>query len=236
MTNQVAQPKDTKRADELRQTAAHVFYKNGYAGTSVQDLADAMGILKGSIYHHVKSKQDLLFEIVKGIHDEGPVRVAAIRKLRADPNLKFCLFVYIGVEFTLTKREQVAIFLNDYRYLGENHKLRLRRRRRIYSKFLSTLIREGIAQGLFHDDLDPQLSARAIIGALNALCFSRRDQDVHRLALHYAAQMARSLFIEPLNPDRLFEEYVEPILGDFRVFYEQETRDKISAKENDQQA
>jgi TetR/AcrR family transcriptional regulator, cholesterol catabolism regulator len=51
--------------EEIIAAAAKVFQTKGYHAATVQDIADAVGILKGSLYHHVKSKEDLLYLIVK---------------------------------------------------------------------------------------------------------------------------------------------------------------------------
>ena len=53
--------------EEIIAAAAKVFQTKGYHAATVQDIADAVGILKGSLYHHVKSKEDLLYLIVNGI-------------------------------------------------------------------------------------------------------------------------------------------------------------------------
>ena len=51
--------------EEIIAAAARVFQRKGYHAATVQDIADAVGILKGSLYHHFKSKDDLLYLIVK---------------------------------------------------------------------------------------------------------------------------------------------------------------------------
>ena len=51
--------------EEIIAAAARVFQRKGYHAATVQDIADAVGILKGSLYHHFKSKDDLLYFIVK---------------------------------------------------------------------------------------------------------------------------------------------------------------------------
>ena len=50
------------RKEELSRQAARLFAEKGYHGTSIGDLADSMGVQKGSLYAHIDSKQDLLYE------------------------------------------------------------------------------------------------------------------------------------------------------------------------------
>ena len=51
-------------------TAARIFYERGYANASVQDVAEALGILKGSLYHYIDTKEDLLFRLLDETQDE----------------------------------------------------------------------------------------------------------------------------------------------------------------------
>src|SRR5690606_22895962 len=53
-----------QRWDEIIEAAADVFYRKGYEGASLQDIASAVGLLKGSIYYYIDTKEDLLFELV----------------------------------------------------------------------------------------------------------------------------------------------------------------------------
>src|SRR5690242_21930048 len=60
-----------RRQQEIVEAAARVFHEKGYESTSIQDIADAVGILKGSLYYYITSKEDLLFEIIRGVHEEA---------------------------------------------------------------------------------------------------------------------------------------------------------------------
>lgn len=62
-------PQRYDRYEVLIESAAEIFRDHGYDGTSLQQIADAVGILKGSLYHYIKSKEDLLFAIIKRNHD-----------------------------------------------------------------------------------------------------------------------------------------------------------------------
>src|SRR5262250_1258901 len=58
-------PAPHRRRDQIFQAAIDLFAAKGYHATSMQDIADALGIQRGSLYHHIESKEDLLFEIMK---------------------------------------------------------------------------------------------------------------------------------------------------------------------------
>src|SRR5579871_5483796 len=58
-----------KREAEVVSAAADIFYERGYASATVQDVADALGLLKGSLYYYIESKEDLLYRLMGEIHD-----------------------------------------------------------------------------------------------------------------------------------------------------------------------
>ena len=60
----MAQAKES-RADQLLETATLLFKEKGYHNTSMQDLADALGMQKGSLYYYIESKEDLLREVLE---------------------------------------------------------------------------------------------------------------------------------------------------------------------------
>jgi AcrR family transcriptional regulator len=67
-----------KRADEIFEAAVKVFYERSYAGANVQDVADEVGILKGSLYHYIATKEDLLFWLFEVVHEQvEAIKVAA---------------------------------------------------------------------------------------------------------------------------------------------------------------
>src|ERR671934_2825921 len=77
------------RREELTREAARLFAEKGYHGTSIGDLAEAMGVQKGSLYAHIESKQDLLYETMRdgaaafhGALDAIPERLPAVEKVR----------------------------------------------------------------------------------------------------------------------------------------------------------
>src|SRR5947207_409360 len=70
-----------RRQQEILEAAARVFHEKGYESTSIQDIADEVGILKGSLYYYIRSKEDLLYEIIRDIHDDAIAYVGHIDSL-----------------------------------------------------------------------------------------------------------------------------------------------------------
>jgi AcrR family transcriptional regulator len=60
-----------------------VFYAKGYDAASLQDIADRLGMLKGSLYYYIQSKEDLLYDVIKAAHEEGLATIESLAAGRA---------------------------------------------------------------------------------------------------------------------------------------------------------
>src|SRR3954468_14169102 len=99
-----------KRDREVLDAAARVFYERGYANASVQDVADELGILKGSLYHYIETKEDLLSRLPAETPDDAPRildDVGAATEL--DPIDRLRLYVRRQVEFNMDNLVRVSV-------------------------------------------------------------------------------------------------------------------------------
>src|SRR5918911_592508 len=106
----------SSRRSELTRQAARLFAEKGYHGTSIGDLADAMGVQKGSLYAHIESKADLLWEVARegaaAFHaalDAVPEDVPATEKIR----LALRAHLRVGAE----QLDVATVFVREWRYL-----------------------------------------------------------------------------------------------------------------------
>src|SRR5213593_4425448 len=104
------------RKSELTRQAARLFAEKGYHGTSIGDLAQAMGVQKGSLYAHIDSKQDLLYETMRdgatafhGALDAIPEQLAATEKIR--------LALRAHLRIVSEQLEVATVFVREWRYL-----------------------------------------------------------------------------------------------------------------------
>src|SRR6195952_1565035 len=74
-----------ERWSELIEVATDVFYAKGYDAASLQDIADRLGMLKGSLYYYIQSKEDLLFDVISTVHQEGIASLRARTEAVGDP-------------------------------------------------------------------------------------------------------------------------------------------------------
>lgn len=156
----------TPREEEILAAAARMFREKGYHGTSVRDIAESVGLLKGSLYHYIRSKEELLARLFEGAL-EGTVReleTIAARDAPAADRLRDMVTAYVGS--VTDNLDAVALYLREWRSLPANELARVRTRRRAMRTIFEDVIADGIRAREFATS-DAKLSALAILGMCN---------------------------------------------------------------------
>ncbi len=152
----------TRRA-ELLQIAAGLFAEKGFKNTTVRDIADAAGILSGSLYHHFDSKESMVDEILRTFQEELFGQYDDILGGDLDPRAKLEQAVLVSFEAIDKHRDEVAIFQNEAAYLLTFDRFAyLADRNRQSQQVWLTLLRAGVDAGVLRDDLDLELTYRFI--------------------------------------------------------------------------
>lgn len=157
----------TGRAAEIRRTAARIFHEKGYDATSIQDIADAVGILKGSLYYYIDTKEDLLFDVIKAAHEQGLRDVAVWRDSDARPAVKLRAAIECHVASNLNNLAGVGVFFQDFRSLGPERRAEIVQDRDFYDHTLLGLVEKGQMEGEFNPDVNPKLAVMAMLGMMN---------------------------------------------------------------------
>jgi TetR/AcrR family transcriptional regulator, cholesterol catabolism regulator len=161
----IAKPR--RRDAEVLDAAAEIFYERGYATATVQDVADSLGMLKGSLYYYIDSKEDLLYRLLNGIHDgvdEVLVAVEAEAGLTAIERLE--LYVKRAVEYNARNLKKVSVYYHDIDQLTGARRKEILARRRGHEDHVATLIRQAQADGDAVADLDAKLLTNCVFGTV----------------------------------------------------------------------
>ena len=175
------------RRSELTREAARLFAERGYHGTSIGDLAKAMGVQKGSLYAHIDSKQDLLYEAMRegaeAFHaalDEVP------DDLRVTDRIRLALRAHLRV--VAEQLDIATVFVREWRYLEGDRAAEFLAERRRYEERFRALFREGRELGELRTDLDDQAAALLVLSAANwAYTWLPADADTNSLADRFFA-------------------------------------------------
>lgn len=151
------------RRDELLAIAAKLFAERGFKNTTVRDIADAAGILSGSLYHHFDSKESMVDEILSTFQEELFASYDAVLSSDVDARTKIEQAVRLSFEAIDRHPHEVAIFQNEADYLGTFPRFAYLEKRNNQSRQVwLTLLKEGIASGALRKDLDTDLTYRFI--------------------------------------------------------------------------
>jgi TetR/AcrR family transcriptional regulator, cholesterol catabolism regulator len=154
------------RRSELTRQAARLFAEKGYHGTSIGDLAEAMGVQKGSLYAHIESKADLLWEVARegaeAFHaalDEIPDELPATEKIR--------LALRAHLRVVAEQLDVATVFVREWRYLSGERRDTFVAERRRYEERFRALFREGRELGELRTDLDDATATLLALSAAN---------------------------------------------------------------------
>jgi TetR/AcrR family transcriptional regulator, cholesterol catabolism regulator len=156
-----------RRKQEIVDAAARVFHEKGYESTSIQDIADEVGILKGSLYYYIESKEDLLYEILRSVHDEALQAIETAVEQETEPLDKIRAFITALVTYHTENLVRIGVFFHDFRSLRPERRVAIVRERDRYDRLLRTIIRQGQEDGTICVDVDPKFTALAILGMVN---------------------------------------------------------------------
>ncbi|MER7113478.1 TetR/AcrR family transcriptional regulator [Saccharomonospora azurea] len=160
---------DPERFREIVEAAAEVFLEKGYSATSIQDISDRVGILKGSLYHYVRSKEDFLYRIIKDVYDEAIADIRKVSELEAEPLEKLAEFIRLHVRFAASHLTAYTIQLREFEQLSAERREEIRRGGETYVEALQVILEEAQEEGVVDGSLDPRLASIIITGELNSM-------------------------------------------------------------------
>ena len=155
-----------KRYRAILERAARLIYDRGYDATSMQDIADAAGLTKAGLYHHVDSKEALLLAIMHYGMDLFEERVLTKVADIADPlaRLRECMARNVAL-VTDAPSKEVTIILHEHQTLTGAARKAINGRKKQYVRFLEGSFREATARGQIRA-VDPTIAAFSFLGVV----------------------------------------------------------------------
>jgi AcrR family transcriptional regulator len=158
-----------ERWEELLAAATELFLEKGYDRTTLKDIADRVGILKGSIYHYIKSKEDLRAHLLRDVHETGLRKMSALANGQEDPLTRLYNMIVAHVFEVCRNWAKMAVFLHEIRRLPPQQKREILSDEHAYRRFFQAVIAESQALGLIRAQVDPMLAAVYAISSLNSI-------------------------------------------------------------------
>jgi AcrR family transcriptional regulator len=159
---------------EILRTAARLFQQRGYDATSMNDVAAALKLSKGGLYHHFQSKDEILFEIMNHALDITQQRVLNPVRGMADPEERLRALIRLHIEVVLSPRDrEITVMLHENHPLPPALRRRINGRKKEYIRFLENLMAEvqrnarERSQNKAHGKVSPRAAAFALLGMIN---------------------------------------------------------------------
>lgn len=146
---------DRPTAQRILDSAADVFYRKGFANSSVQEIADAVGILKGSLYYYIDSKDDLLARLIETLQLENLALIDEVAgRHDLEPLERLRLYVERQALFNIRNIPRITLYYRDLDLLPEVRRKSIVDGRVRFERFVSSLVSEAIAAGQVPEDAD----------------------------------------------------------------------------------
>jgi AcrR family transcriptional regulator len=152
------------RTAEIVEKAAELFAERGFDATSIQDIAEAAGIRKASVYAHVTQKDDLLRIIFEDYIAVAVDNAQSVYASDATATAKLTEIVRFLFGSIGRYRSHVAVFLQESRYLDSVGFEEVRRRRDVWERTVVAILRDGMESGEFRRSAHPRIQAFLLVG------------------------------------------------------------------------
>ena len=158
-----------KTMEAIRKAGLRLIFEHGYSAMSLRQLAAAVGIQAGSLYNHISTKQELLFDLVQDHINELLRELDLALQDKQHPAEKLSAFVAFHVTYHMTKKREVFIANSELRSLEPKNYDAIVKLRRTYERRLADILAEGVSEGVF-EVVDIQVATFAILALLTGIC------------------------------------------------------------------
>ncbi len=155
-----------QRREALRAAAERLFAQRGYLATSVRDIAEAVEIQAGSLYAHIDSKDDLLWEIVVRAADRFFEAIQPVFESQLVTTEKLRRLIAAHVQVVTDDLDAAAVYSTEWRHLSDRRRQAFAARRDEYEGIVRDLVREAIREGTFAD-WDEKFATLLILSSIN---------------------------------------------------------------------
>ena len=153
----------SQRRDDVVRLAGELFAQKGFRATTVREIADAAGILSGSLYHHFDSKESIGDEILAGFLNDVLAAYRAAVEAAGDPRDTIERIVRTSSHTLARHRAALTMLQNDWNYFSTQPRFAyLRKDLREIERIWTTQLERGKEAGVFREDLDVRITYRLL--------------------------------------------------------------------------
>lgn len=194
-------PSNSDKQAEIFAAALRLFQQKGYHGASMQDLADAVGMQKASLYYYFRSKEDLLVLVCERGTHAFTAELSEIVNSDLPPTEQLRRAIEGQLVALCNQLELFTVFLREQKFLSEHHKKRIRAEGKRHAQLLENILIKGMETGEFRQ-VDPPVAALALVGMCNWL-YEWYSPDgpltPRQIAALFSQMVLNGLAIEPVR-------------------------------------
>ncbi len=167
MTEAVDTERESAQRTAILNAAMHLFGKQGYTGTSMRDIANAVGVLPGSLYAHIQGKEALLISIVADGINRFLAAVEPIADSSAPAATRLRKMIIAHIEVVADNPQRSQVVFHQWRFLGEQSQPQAVERRQAYEDAFSRVVKDGVKNAELKADLNQRIAVLTLLGGLN---------------------------------------------------------------------
>jgi TetR/AcrR family transcriptional regulator, cholesterol catabolism regulator len=167
--------KVSRREEQIIAEALKLFSQGGFQETSLQEIADRLGVTRQAFYYYFKSKDDLLWHLVGGLGDQLLVHAEPIAQSDQAPTEKLRRLLESHLHTLLDNSEAFRIYFSERHLVGKSRDRRLKQGEERYLDLITEVIAVGQADGSFEAG-SPRILARLVNGYANSVIRWYRPQ------------------------------------------------------------
>jgi len=180
------------KKEQIKNAAAKLFRKKGFMATSMQDIAETVGIKAASLYNHIGSKQELLKELLLNIANAFTEGMADIENSSLDAIEKLEALIDLHVDLTIKYRDSIALITGEWVHLEVPEIDKYKNQRNEYEAQFLNILTQCKSNGHIHQKTDIDLALFSILSSLHWLySWYNKNKNVSRIEL--AKQLKVSL-------------------------------------------
>lgn len=143
---------DRNRRDLILQSACLLFSEQGYHATTIRDIADQCGLLSGSLYAHIRSKEELLYEIADQVADRFLTRLDGVLKAQGSPTERFRYALAAHISVVAEDVHAARVLWHEWKALSPDRRRLIDAKHDAYEQMWGQILQEGVATGEFYSE------------------------------------------------------------------------------------
>lgn len=154
---------------DIVEKSIKLFNEKSYSATSVQDIADALGVTKAALYYYVSSKEEILYEIFNQTMTTAEKRMEKLMQEEKPVEEQIRAIIFNHIMAVFDEAPNIAIFFTEKHHLAPANLDSITQRIRKYNGMIAKVFRQGVQEGVLNKNIDIVPTVYALLGMCNWL-------------------------------------------------------------------